>query len=225
MKKPLIIFGAGKIAEAVTYFFERDSEYEISAYIEDDVYVSKEQYMNKPLLKLSEVETKFPKTEYAVFVAVGYQGINSFRTQKYLYFKQLGYSFANYISPFVKGNFTIGENSIIMDYAMIQPCVSIANNCFVWGGAMIGHHAKIEDNVWLTGGCMVGGVTQIGQSSFIGLGAVVGHEVAIGEQCMIGASALIIKNLENKAVVIASPTEKHRLNSQQFTRMSSCFRT
>lgn len=224
MKKSLIIFGAGKIAEAVSYYFKRDSEYNIVAYTVDDVYVTKGSFLKKPVVKLSDLNNKYPAKNHHIFIATGYQGINQLRTLKYDYFKNLGYSFASYISPYVKGDFTIGENSIIMDNAVVQPCVSFGNNVFVWGGAMIGHHAVINDHCWLTGGCQIGGVVNLGDGTFIGLGAVIGNEVKVGKKCMLGASTLTTKNIEDKTVVMVGPTEKHRLNSDQFTRMSSCFR-
>ena len=222
--KPLIIFGTGKIAESVSYYFNRDSNYNIVAYVVDDAYATSDYFLDKPLIKLSKLVEKYPATDYVIFVATGYQGINQLRTSKYEYFKNLGYSFANYVSPFVKGDFTIGENTIIMDCAVIQPCVKFGKNIFVWGGAMVGHHAVIEDHCWLTGGCQVGGIVKLGEGTFVGLGAVIGNEVNIGKKCMIGASTLTTKNVEDKTVLMASPTEIHRLNSDQFTRMSSCFR-
>ena len=224
MNKQLIIFGAGKIAEAVTYYFERDSEYTIEAYVVDDAFAKTETFLKKPLVKLSEVEQKYAPSSYAVFVATGYQGINQLRTSKYEHFQQLGYSFASYVSPFVKGDFTIGENTIVMDNAVVQPCVQFGNNVFVWGGAMVGHHAVIEDHCWLTGGCLIGGITKLGKSTFVGLGATIGNEVQIGEKCMVGASTLTTKSIKDKTVLMVGPTEAHRLNSDQFTRMSSCFR-
>lgn len=224
MKTPLIIFGAGKISEAVSYYFNRDSEFEIAAYVVDDAFATTDSFLGKPLIGLSEVETKYSSKEYTVFVATGYQAINQLRSAKYNYFKEAGYPFASYVSPYVKGDFTIGENSIIMDNAIVQPCVTFGNNVFVWGGAMVGHHAVIEDNCWLTGGCMIGGITKLGDSTFVGLGATIGNEVVIGEQCMIGANTLTTKSLNDKVVLLVAPTEQHRLNSDQFTRMSSCFR-
>ena len=224
MKKQLIIFGAGKIAEAVSYYFERDSEYTIVAYVVDDVFVTKDSFLDKPLIKLSEVEEKYATNDYAIFVATGYQGINKLRSDKYEYFKNAGYQFASYVSPYVKSDCTIGENSIIMDNAIVQPCVTFGNNVFVWGGAMVGHHAIIEDNCWLTGGCLIGGITKLGNSTFVGLGAAIGNEVNIGSQCMIGANTLTTKSLKEKTVLLIEPTAPHRLNSSQFTRMSSCFR-
>jgi len=98
------------------------------------------------------------------------------------------------------------------------------NNVFVWGGAMVGHHAKINDNCWLTGGCLIGGGVDLGEGSFVGMGAILGQEVKTGAECMFGAGTLTIRSLGNNAVVVAEQTEIHRLNSQQFIRMSSCFR-
>ncbi len=225
MKNNLIIFGTGKIAEAVSYFFERDSEYEICAYIVDDTFLKTSVFLNKPVVPLSECETKYDPKDYKVFVAVGYQSMNKLRTSKYNYFKELGYAFAGYTSPLVKGNYTVGDNTIIMDGAMIQPCAKFGNNVFVWGGAMIGHHTVIEDNCWLTGGCLIGGLTHIGQSTFVGLGSMVGHEIEIGEKCMLGAGTLACKSLAAGTVLVAPNTEPHRLNSDQFIRMSTCFRS
>jgi UDP-3-O-[3-hydroxymyristoyl] glucosamine N-acyltransferase len=159
-----------------------------------------------------------------MFVAVGYQGMNKLRSDKFTYFKDKGYLFASYRSPFVQGDFTYGENTIIMDGAMIQPLVTFGSDVFVWGGAMIGHHTFVNNHCWLTGGCLIGGSVNIGEASFIGMGAIIGQEVKIGVECMLGAGSLTIRSIGDKAVVIEQQTEIHRLNSLQFTRMSSCFK-
>jgi sugar O-acyltransferase (sialic acid O-acetyltransferase NeuD family) len=225
MKKKLLIFGAGKIAEVITYFYNRDSEYNIVGYVCDDAYKKSDSFNGKPLIEISKVASRYSAQNHYIFVAVGYQEMNNFRTSKFEFFKSLGYSFANYSSPFVRGNFTIGENSIVMDLAIIQPNVIIRNNVFVWSGAMIGHHAIIDDNCWLTGGCLVGGASTIGKGSFLGLGAMVGHEIQIGEKCMLGAGSLTTKSIGNGVVLITPATEPHRLNSEQFTKMSTCFKS
>jgi len=89
---------------------------------------------------------------------------------------------------------------------------------------MVGHHSIIEDNCWLTGGCMIGGSTKIGQSTFVGLGAMIGHAIVIGEKCMLGAGTLTCKSLPAGTVLVTPNTEPHRLNAEQFTRMSTCFK-
>lgn len=224
MSKALLIFGIGKISEAVSFYFDRDSEYEIAAYVVDDAFYTTNTFLNKPVIKLSEID-KYAPINYSVFIAVGYQGINQLRMDKYLYLKNKGYTFATYVSPKIQSNFSIGENSIIMDDAILQPKIQIGKNVFVWGGAMIGHHAIIDDHCWLTGGCLIGGSVHLGAASFVGLGAIIGQEVHTGEKCMIGAGTMTIKNIADKTVLISPTTEPHRLNSDQFTRMSTCFRT
>jgi len=223
-KKPLIIFGIGKISQAVSYYFNRDSDYKITAYVVDDIFAENSEFMGVPVVKLSDIKERYKSEEHTVFIAVGYQGMNSLRANKYQHFKDLGYSFASYKSPYTFGDYVIGENTIIMDGAIIQPLASFGNNVFVWGGAMVGHHAKIENDCWLTGGCLIGGSVNLGRGTFIGMGAVVGQEVKTGIECMLGAGSLTIRSIGDKAVVIKEQTEIHRLNSEQFTRMSSCFR-
>lgn len=77
---------------------------------------------------------------------------------------------------------------------------------------MIGHHARIGDHCWLTG-------------SFVGLNATIGHQITLGERCLLGAHTLTSKPLPAGTVVIAPDTEPHRLNADQFARLSACFRS
>ncbi|MGC9402626.1 hypothetical protein ACP43V_09245 [Vibrio genomosp. F10 str. 9ZC157] len=223
--KKLIIFGTGKIAEAVSFYFNRDSNFEICAYVCDSEFIQGKNFLGKRVIATEDVEAIYAASECSVFVAVGYQGMNSVRTEKVEYFKGLGYQLANYASPNVKGEFSIGENSIVMDDAVIQPCVKIGSNVFIWGGAMIGHHAEIRDNCWVTGSCAIGGLVVLGNGSFVGLNATIANEVMIGKSTMIGAGTLCCRSINENSVLVAKETESHRLNSQQFIRLSSCFRT
>lgn len=222
--KKLVIFGTGKIAEAITFYFERDSDFEICAYVCDREFIQDNEFLGKRVISTEDVEAEYCKSEYFVFVAVGYQGMNSIRKNKVEYFKGLGYQLANYISPYVKGDFSIGENSIVMDDTAIQPCVTIGNNVFIWGGAMIGHHSEISDHCWITGSSAIGGLVTLGNSSFVGLNATIANEITIGQSTMIGAGALCCRSVKEYSVLVLKETELHRLDSQQFTRLSSCFR-
>lgn len=224
MNKKLIIFGAGKIAQAVTYHFARDSHYEIVAYCCDKEFIKEPRFLKKPLIAKEEALKNMPPDTHEMFVALGYQGMNSLRMKNYLWAKDQGYSLARYRSPGVPGNYHLGENSIVMDGAVMQPCVSIGNNSFIWGGAMIGHHTVIEDHCWITESCAIGGTALIGEATFIGLNATLGHEVQVGKKCMIGANTLANKSLPDGTVLMVRDTEPHRLNADQFSRMSTCFR-
>lgn len=225
LKKDLLIFGDGKIAEAISYYFNRDSDYTIVAYIIDDDFKTSDTFLGKPVVTLSTVLENHPPQKFEVFIAVGYQDINTLRKSKYVYFKEKGYKFASYSSPFVKGDFSLGENSIIMDNVAVQPKVTIGNNCFVWGGTMLGHHSIINDHCWITGGCLIGGSVSIGEKSFVGIGTIIAQEINIGSSCVLGAATFITKDQEDETVIISQATEKFRLNSKQFVRMSTLFKS
>jgi sugar O-acyltransferase (sialic acid O-acetyltransferase NeuD family) len=225
LKKELIIFGTGKIAEAISYYFNRDGEYAIVAYVIDDNYKIADTFLGKPVVVLSKVFEKFPPQNFTIFVAVGYQGLNTLRESKYNYFKNKGYNFATYKSPAVAGDYVIGENSIIMDGVVVQPKVTIDDNVIIWGGAMLGHHATIMNHCWLTGGCLIGGSVIIGEKTFVGIGVIITQEIKVGESCVLGASTFITKDVEDNSVLISPATEKFRLNSKQFVKMSSLFKS
>ena len=111
-----------------------------------------------------------------------------------------------------------------MDGVTIQPKVTIGINNFIWGGAMLGHHAIIRDHCWITGGCLIGGSVTIGEKTFIGIGSIIAQEIKIGSSCVIGAATFITNDIEDETVLISKPTEKFRLNSKQFVKMSALFR-
>ena len=41
---------------------------------------------------------------------------------------------------------------------------------------------------------------------------------------MVGANTLVTKSLEDKSVLLTKPTEVYRLNTDQFVKMSACFK-
>ncbi len=225
MKKALVIFGAGKIADAVSDYFSRDSGYEIVAYCVDDAYRKVETFCGLPLLSKEQCIVRFPPAVSEMFVAIGYQAMNDLRATKVIWAKEQGYRLASYRSPLVPGDYRFGENSIVMDGAVIQPRVQLGDDVFVWGGSMIGHHATIGDHCWLTGSCAIGGSVRMGDRCFVGLNATVGNEVALGSRCMVGANTLVNRSLADGCVLVQRDTEIHRLNSSQFGRMSQCFRS
>jgi sugar O-acyltransferase (sialic acid O-acetyltransferase NeuD family) len=224
MKKQLVIWGAGRIAQAVTFFFARDSDYEIVGYCCDGEFAVAGEYLGKPLVSKDEAVTRFPPTDCSMFVGLGYQGMNELRATVVAWAQNAGYTLASYRSPHVPGDYEMGKNSIVMDGAVIQPQVVIGDNVYVWGGSMIGHHARIGNHCWLTGSCAIGGIVTMQEKCFVGLNATVGNEIVIGARCMLGANTLINKSLNDDSVLVQGNTEIHRLNAGQFVRMSQCFR-
>lgn len=222
--RKIVLFGAGKIAYAVSHYIKAWSSYEICGYATDAAYVGEGTFLGKPVVAFEEMAKRFPPAEFGAFVAVGYQGMNALRRQKVEEVENLGYQLVSVVHPAAPGDLTVGANCFVASAELIQPGVVCGNNVFVWNGALVGHHAELGDHCWITGGATIGGCVKIGRRCFVGIGATVGHELTVGADCMLGAGSLTTKSLDDGTVLIARDTEIYRLNSEQFLRFSDCFK-
>lgn len=223
MKKPLVIFGTGKIAEVVHYYATELCGFNVAAFCVDGEFIKGNEFLSKPVISFESVEKKYPPEQFDMFVAIGYHQMNEVRKEKYEAAKARGYYFVSVISPepTLPKNIITGDNCFIMPPALIHPCVTIGNNVFVWSGAMVGHHCTIGDHTWLTSTCNIGGNVTVGKGVFVALGATISHSIRIGDACFLGANTLVTKNMENEQVVIAESSKPIKLNSKQFLKFSS----
>src|SRR5688572_12072391 len=98
MKKNLIIFGTGDIAQLANYYFESDSEYNVVGFTVDREFCNNDSFENKPLIAFDEVSLKFPPSDHSMFIAIAYGDMNKLRQIKLNSAKELGYSIASYVS-------------------------------------------------------------------------------------------------------------------------------
>lgn len=222
MKKDIIIFGTGKIAEVIYYYAKEECNFNVIAFTVDSAYASEAKFCSLPVISFDKIEQNYPPDKFDMFIAVGYHDLNRLREKKCNEAIAKGYSLISVISPLanVPKNVKTGYNCFIMSPAIIHPCVEIGNDVFVWSGAMIGHHSKISDHVWFTSCSNIGGNVNVGSNCFFAMNATIAHGVTVGKDCFIGANALVIKNLEDKKVVIAENHKPIKLDSDQFLRIS-----
>lgn len=222
--KPLVIFGLGKIADVVIGHILRDQQRKIVAFTCDQAWIPEgtRSHYDRPLLPFETIEEHFPPSEVDMFIAIGYHDLNKMRRRKFEQAKNKGYSLYSYVSPSSHTGpwLKIGENCLILDGVGIQPGTTIGDNVNIWNNSLIGHHTKIENDVWIAAGSTIGGVVTIGERCFIGLNTTICGELEIGPDSFIGAASLISKSTPEKSVHIEASTEKFRLNSDMFLRMT-----
>ena len=223
MKKDLVIFGIGKIAEVVYYYAKEECGFNVVAFAVDEGYKSSDSFQGLPVVSFDKVELTLPPEKVEMFIAVGYHDLNKLREIKCAEARAKGYNLISVISPKANLplNVKVGWNCFIMPPSFVHPCVQIKNNVFVFSGAMVAHHSVIEDNCWLTSCCNISGNVKIGSNTFVAVNATIGHSVTIGKNCFLGANSLVTKDLEDEKVVITESTKPLRLTSSQFLRMSS----
>ena len=221
MTKPLIIFGAGDIAELAFAYFSKDSVYDVVAFCLDRDYLTEQTFCGLPVVPFDELPDKYAADQFSAFVAIGYNGMNALRKEKYLALKSAGYSIASYISSraTILNGGKIGENCFIFEDNTIQPFVTIGNNVTLWSGNHIGHHSEIKDHCFISSHVVVSGGVTIGEQCFLGVNATLRDHVTIGEKCLIGAGALIVADTDPDGVYVVKGTERARVPASRMRKI------
>ncbi len=215
MKKPLVIFGSGEIAQLAHYYFSSDSNYEVVCFTVDASYVKEPLFCNLPVVPFEEISERYSPNDHALFVALSYSKLNSVRKEKFLAAKAKGYKLASYVSSkaTVLNGGKMGENCFILEDNTIQPLVSIGHNVTLWSGNHIGHHSVIKDHTFIASQVVVSGGVEIGEQCFVGVNATLRDHISIGDRCVIGAGALLLADAEPEGVYSGVATERSKVPS------------
>jgi sugar O-acyltransferase (sialic acid O-acetyltransferase NeuD family) len=219
----VVIFGAGKVADVVYHHLRGSDEHRVVAFTCDAEHVPASGHVREqPVVPFEEVAGRYPPDRFSMIVAIGYHDLNALRRRKYDEAKAKGYRLISYVSPkaCVGDWLHMGDNCIVLDDAVVEPGTRLGNNVVIWSKVLVGHHTVVEDDVWVAGGATFGGSARIGEGTFVGLDCIVGHEVEIGERSFLGAGAIVLKCCDAKSVFIAPSTERFRLDSERFLKIS-----
>lgn len=224
-----MIVGDGEFAEIAYEYFTHDSAYQVMGFAVEKEYLTKDSLYDLPVIALDDLESKFPKEEHDVFVAITFTKLNRVRTRLYQYVKSIGYHCASYISSkaFVWKNATIGENCFIFENNVIQHFVSIGNNVILWSGNHIGHRSSIKDNCFISSHVVISGYCNVGKNCFVGVNSTFVDNISVGDDCFIGAGCFLGKNIEEGSMYkIPTPSraEVSKLNSLRFFKIDEKIR-
>jgi sugar O-acyltransferase (sialic acid O-acetyltransferase NeuD family) len=217
MKRPLVIFGTGQIAQLAHYYFTSDSDYEVLAFTADAAFVSESSFCGLPVVPFEELVDRYPPQSCNFFVALSYSRLNALRKEKYLAIRQMGYPLASYISSraTVLTGAVAGDNCFILEDNTVQPFVMIGHNVTLWSGNHVGHHSTIKDHCFVASHVVISGGVEIGEQCFVGVNATFRDHITIGARCVIGAGALMLADAEPDGVYMGIASERSRIPSSR----------
>ncbi|TBR75815.1 MAG: acetyltransferase [Burkholderiaceae bacterium] len=221
MKKPLIIFGSGGIAQLAHYYFSTDSNYQVVAFTIDAAYITATEFCGLPVVPFEALINLYSPATYEVFVALSYSRLNQLRKEKYLAAKAQGYQIASYVSSHatVLNEGRMGDNCFILEDNTVQPFVTIGNNVTLWSGNHIGHHSIIRDHCFIASHVVISGGVEVGEQCFIGVNATLRDHIKISEKCVIGAGVLLLADAKPEGVYIGVATERSRVPSTKLRKI------
>jgi sugar O-acyltransferase (sialic acid O-acetyltransferase NeuD family) len=213
----LVIFGGGDIARLAHHYFTHDSPHDVAAFVVDSSYRTADSFLGLPLGDAEDMTTRFPPSEFDMFVALSYAKTNGVRAAKYAHAKAAGYRLATYVSSRCTylSEEPPGDNCFILEDNTIQPFVRIGNNVTLWSGNHIGHDSTIEDHCFIASHVVVSGRVRVGARSFIGVNATLRNAITIAPETIVGAGALIMKDTRPKSVYLADRAKPFSKSSDE----------
>jgi sugar O-acyltransferase (sialic acid O-acetyltransferase NeuD family) len=206
MKKKVIIFGIGELAEIAYFYLAHDSDYQIVAFTADKEYIKKSKFLKLPLVPFDQIEKLFPSNIFQMFIALSYRKLNTIRAQKYYEAKKKKYKLISYINS--KATFwpglKIGDNVFIFENNVIQPFVTIGNNTTLWSGNHIGHGTKIETHCFISSHVVIAGNVVVGNNSFLGINSAIRDGVKIAPETFVAMGANVVSDTQRGDVVLSS---------------------
>ncbi len=199
--RPLIIFGAGEIAEVADYLFTKTVGRTVAAFVVDKEFAAEKTAFGRPLVAFEDAPSRFSPDDYDAFVALSYKKMNVLREQKVAAMRDVGYRLTSYVSPHATiMTDNIGENCLIFEDNTLQPFCSIGNNVTLWSGNHIGHHSVVEDNVFISSHVVISGGVRVGRNSFIGVNSTVVDHIEIAPFTLLGAGCLVQQSTDAEGV-------------------------
>lgn len=221
MKRKLIVFGSGDMAELAYYYFRTDSKYDVVAFTVDSEHLNEGTCCGLPVVPFEEILSIYPPSEHYLFIALSYSKLNQVRRDRYESAIAWGYSLASYISSraTILNDGVIGDNCFILENNTIQPFVKIGSNVTLWSGNHIGHHSTIANHTFLASHIVVSGGVEIGEQCFIGVNATLRDHIKVGNKCVIGAGVLLLASAEDETLYIGTATNKSERKTSELRRI------
>jgi sugar O-acyltransferase (sialic acid O-acetyltransferase NeuD family) len=215
--KRLVIFGTGDMARVAWSYFSSDSDYRVEAFTVDEQFAREGALLDLPVVPFGTVQSTYPASEFALFVAVGFKRLNKARAEICDRVRAKGYRLATYISSKAlnSGGVACGDNCFILENNVLQPFVRIGSNVVLWSGNHIGHDAVVEDHCFISSHVVISGRVRVGERCFLGVNVCVKQGVTIAPDCLIGAGAVILKDTEPGSVHLIKNTPAVPVPSSQ----------
>jgi sugar O-acyltransferase (sialic acid O-acetyltransferase NeuD family) len=199
--QPIYLIGAGGHAKVVADILIA-SGCPPTAVLDDDP-------KQATLLGLSVFSTATPPSpDGRVIVAIG---DNYVRERITLRYNQFGT--AIHPSAQIGRDVEIGDGSVIMAGAVINPGSRIGRHCIVNTRASVDHDCVLEDFAHVAPGATLGGRVRVGRGTMVSLGASVIHGLVIGEYTVVGAGAIVVRDLPSGVIAYGVPARVVRNRS------------
>jgi len=107
----------------------------------------------------------------------------------------------------IAGDVQIGDGTVIMAGAVINPGASVGKNVIVNTSASIDHDCVVADGVHIGPGARLAGNVVVERAAWIGMGAMIINGVRIGADAVIGAGSVVLRDIPDSVAAYGVPAK------------------
>lgn len=202
-KLKTVIFGAGGFAREVLPFLRLCKGYEVLRFV--DVDPAGDKIDGVAVMAEKDFWVKYKKLGIrAAVVAVGEPAVREKIFMK-LKQTGLRLPAVIHPSAVLPKGFSCGEGAIIYPLVAAQVNVRIGTGVLLNTGCTLGHDTIVEDFANINPGVNLAGNVRIKKKAFLGIGSTVVEKISVGENTTIGAGAVVIDNMPDHVIAVGIP--------------------
>lgn len=192
-------------AKVVLDIFEKNGQYEVIGFLDDDP--NKWGIHIRNIRVLGEISLLASLRRKEIEGAIVAIGNNETRRRLGAEAQKAGFEIVNAIHPTVitARDVSIGKGVVICAGAIINPGSKIGNYVTINTSATIDHDNVLEDGVNVSPGAHTSGRVYIREDAFIGTGGIIIPDICIGKGAVVGAGAVVIGDVKDYDVVAGVP--------------------
>ena len=201
-----LIVGNGDYAKMLNRYLQRTTNISISGYTVPKDIIDKTTIDGIPVVPIEKIKDNFCPDKCKLFMGIGYRNMNQIKEKEYIKYKNLGYSFENYIHPtaIIENNVILGEGNNIFEGVIIQDSTVIGNVNLIYAGVMIAHETIVGNYNSFSANSCIAGCARIGNNCFLGANSTIRDHISLSDYTFVGASAYVEKNTNLYDVIVPS---------------------
>ncbi len=205
-RKRVFVYGSGGHAKVVADILIRGGT-EVVAILDDDESRVGIHILDCPVVRADvALDMLCNQGVEGGIIAIG---DNRIREEKAELIRHKGYRLESAVHPsaVIASDVQLGEGTVVMAGAVVNPGSTIGENCILNTGCTVDHDCSIGPHVHLSPGVHLGGCVTIGERTHIGIGASVLNNLTIGANTIVGGGAAVIRDLPDGVTAVGVPAK------------------
>jgi len=202
----VLIYGAGGHGKVVADIVERQAQYRIVGFVDDNSQLWGKELLGYKVLGGLPILVSQGLARHPIVIAIG---DNRARKRLVLELTAIGCTFTSVIHPSaqIASNVQVGLGAMVMANVAINPDAKIGAHVIVNTGAVVEHDCVIHDFVHISPAAVLAGNVVVKEGSHIGMGCSILPGVQIGAYSIVGAGAVVTKNIAAEVTAVGIPAK------------------